>query len=34
MDQPEEVVMLALPYLDVIAVSLIPLIIFQALKAI
>ena len=32
MDQPEEVVMLALPYLDVIAVSLIPLIIFQALK--
>ena len=32
MDQPEEVVMLAIPYLDVIAVSLIPLIIFQALK--
>lgn len=32
MDQPEEVVILALPYLDVIAVSLIPLIIFQALK--
>ncbi|MAH20186.1 MAG: MATE family efflux transporter, partial [Flavobacteriaceae bacterium] len=32
MDQPEEVVILAIPYLDVIAVSLIPLIIFQALK--
>ncbi len=32
MDQPEEVVVLALPYLDIIAVSLIPLIIFQALK--
>ncbi|MDC0380460.1 MATE family efflux transporter [Flavobacteriaceae bacterium] len=32
MDQPEEVVVLALPYLDMIAVSLIPLIIFQALK--
>ena len=32
MDQPEEVVSLALPYLDVIAVSLIPLIIFQAFK--
>ena len=32
MNQPEEVIILALPYLDVIAVSLIPLIIFQALK--
>ena len=32
MDQPDEVVVLALPYLDIIAISLIPLIIFQALK--
>jgi len=32
MDQPQEVVVLALPYLDMIALSLIPLIIFQALK--
>ncbi|MGB5315406.1 MAG: MATE family efflux transporter [Robiginitalea sp.] len=32
MDQPEEVVVLAGPYLDLVAVSLIPLIIFQALK--
>ncbi|MDC6352554.1 MATE family efflux transporter [Zeaxanthinibacter sp. PT1] len=32
MDQPEEVVELALPYLDLVAFSLIPLIIFQAFK--
>lgn len=32
MDQPQEVVVLALPYLDMLALSLIPLIIFQALK--
>lgn len=32
MDQPREVVVLALPYLDIIAISLVPLIIFQALK--
>ena len=32
MDQPQEVVVLALPYLDMVAISLIPLIIFQALK--
>ena len=32
MDQPEEVVVLAGPYLDLVAFSLIPLIIFQALK--
>ncbi len=32
MDQPVEVVELALPYLDLVAFSLIPLIIFQALK--
>ena len=32
LDQPEEVVILALPYLDIIAFSLIPLIIFQAFK--
>lgn len=32
MDQPVEVVELALPYLDLVAISLIPLIIFQALK--
>ncbi|MGB0186167.1 MAG: MATE family efflux transporter [Flavobacteriaceae bacterium] len=32
MDQPQEVVVLALPYLDMVALSLIPLIIFQALK--
>ena len=32
MDQPQEVVVLALPYLDIIAISLVPLIIFQALK--
>lgn len=32
MDQPAEVVKLAIPYLDLIAVSLIPLVIFQALK--
>lgn len=30
--QPEEVVELALPYLDLVAFSLIPLIVFQALK--
>ena len=32
MEQPEEVVELAIPYLDIVALSLIPLIIFQALK--
>jgi MATE family multidrug resistance protein len=32
MDQPEEVVALAIPYLDLVAFSLVPLIIFQALK--
>lgn len=32
MDQPEEVVLLAIPYLDIVAFSLIPLIIFQAFK--
>lgn len=32
MDQPEEVVVLAKPYLDIVAVSLIPLIVFQAFK--
>lgn len=32
MDQPEEVVVLARPYLDLVAVSLIPLIVFQAFK--
>ncbi|NAS29788.1 MATE family efflux transporter [Flavobacteriaceae bacterium R38] len=32
MDQPEEVVQLAIPYLDLVAFSLIPLIMFQALK--
>ena len=32
MNQPEEVVTLALPYLDLVAFSLIPLIIFQAFK--
>lgn len=32
MNQPKEVVVLALPYLDIIAISLVPLIIFQALK--
>jgi len=32
MKQPEEVVTLALPYLDLVAFSLIPLISFQALK--
>ncbi len=32
MDQPEEVVALAIPYLDFVAFSLIPLIIFQAFK--
>ncbi|MBL6649110.1 MAG: MATE family efflux transporter [Flavobacteriaceae bacterium] len=32
MDQPIEVVNLAIPYLDIVALSLIPLIIFQALK--
>ncbi|MBT8253387.1 MAG: MATE family efflux transporter, partial [Bacteroidia bacterium] len=32
MDQPEEVVVLAKPYLDIVAFSLIPLIIFQAFK--
>ncbi|MFY0631195.1 MAG: MATE family efflux transporter [Flavobacteriaceae bacterium] len=32
MDQPKEVVELALPYLDLVAFSLIPLIVFQAFK--
>jgi len=32
MDQPEEVVELAIPYLDLVAFSLVPLIIFQAFK--
>ena len=32
MDQPDEVVELAKPYLDLVAISLIPLVIFQAFK--
>ncbi|MFP2995986.1 MATE family efflux transporter [Spongiivirga sp. MCCC 1A20706] len=32
MKQPEEVVLLAIPYLDLVAFSLIPLIVFQAFK--
>ena len=32
MDQPAEVVVLAAPYLDIVAVSLIPLVMFQAFK--
>ena len=32
MQQPQEVVVLALPYLDLVAFSLIPLVVFQALK--
>ena len=32
MDQPEEVVQLAIPYLDIVAFSLVPLIMFQAFK--
>ncbi|WP_290790177.1 MATE family efflux transporter [Altibacter sp.] len=32
MEQPEEVVALAMPYLNLVAVSLLPLIIFQAFK--
>jgi MATE family multidrug resistance protein len=32
MDQPEEVVELAIPYLDLVAFSLVPLIVFQAFK--
>jgi len=32
MDQPNEVVVLAVPYLNIIAISLVPLIIFQAFK--
>jgi len=32
MKQPEEVVVLAMPYLNLVAISLIPLIIFQAFK--
>ena len=32
MDQPNEVVVLAIPYLDITAISLVPLIIFQAFK--
>ena len=32
MEQPEEVVLLTMPYLDIIAISIIPLIIFQGFK--
>lgn len=32
MDQPQEVVVLAIPYLDLVAFSLVPLIVFQAFK--
>ena len=32
MEQPVEVVEIALPYLDIVAVSLVPLVMFQALK--
>lgn len=32
MQQPEEVVALAIPYLDLVAFSLIPLVVFQAIK--
>jgi MATE family multidrug resistance protein len=32
MDQPDEVVVLAIPYLNLVAASLIPLVIFQAFK--
>ena len=32
MNQPEEVVVLAIPYLNLVAISLVPLIIFQAFK--
>ncbi len=32
MDQPEEVVGLAMPYLDLVAISLIPLVMFQGFK--
>lgn len=32
MDQPEEVVVLAIPYLDLVGLSLIPLIVFQGFK--
>jgi MATE family multidrug resistance protein len=32
MKQPQEVVALAMPYLDLVAFSLVPLIVFQALK--
>ncbi len=32
MDQPEEVVILAIPYLDLVGLSLVPLIIFQGFK--
>ncbi|WP_299525200.1 MATE family efflux transporter [Winogradskyella sp.] len=32
MDQPEEVVILAIPYLELVAFSLVPLIMFQAFK--
>lgn len=32
MDQPEEVVAIALPYLDIVAFSMVPLIMFQAFK--
>ena len=32
MKQPEEVVILAMPYLNIVAISLVPLIIFQGFK--
>lgn len=32
LDQPEEVVLLAIPYLEIVALSMIPLMIFQAFK--
>ncbi|WGK63772.1 MATE family efflux transporter [Croceiramulus getboli] len=32
MDQPEEVVVLAVPYMEIVALSLVPLMIFQAFK--
>lgn len=32
MDQPEEVVVLAIPYYEVLAVSMVPLLIFQAMR--
>ncbi|MBT8183667.1 MAG: MATE family efflux transporter, partial [Eudoraea sp.] len=32
MDQPAEVIRIAIPYLDIVAISLVPLVIFQAFK--